>query len=131
MPVNPQEFIGKITTSRFPFYNIRKNEMEYKSRPVLIIGSEKNSFPCDFNVLHISTITRKQHISPEYDYELNEKQCRDLNLRSFPSYVRTHKQSTCYSSDVSKKTICDVLNDFPDIYEEIKIIHSQHTEQLF
>lgn len=131
MLVNPQDYIGKITTSRIPFYDNKSGEMKMKKRPVLIIGAEKNTFPCDFNVLPVSTITHKEHRNSLFDYEIEKTQCEIMNLKKSPSFIRIHKQSTCHSMNVDKRYYCDVLYDHNDIYIKIIDLHNKYNETLF
>lgn len=131
MLVKPQDYIGKITTSKIPFYDNKSGEMKMKKRPVLIIGAEKEVFPCDFNVLPVSTITFKEHINPLFDYEIEAEKCQIMNLKKSPSYIRVHKQSTCHSRNVDKRYFCDLVYDYNDIYTEIIDLHSKFNESLF
>lgn len=131
MLVNPKDYIGKITTSRLPFYDSNADRVKYKSRPVLIIGVEKNSFPCDFNVLPVSTISKGINRHFEFDYELDQNKCTKLSLNKYPSFIRVHKQSTCYSTDINRKIICDLMKIDCDIYKDIKELQGKFSETLF
>lgn len=131
MLVKPQDYIGKITYSRIPYYNARANEMKMKSRPVLIIGAEKETFPCDFNVLPVSRITNEDNVNELYDFKIDKNQCQAMNLKKWPSFIRVHKQSTCYSTDIDRRVCCDMSKDHKDLYNEIVDLFAKYNETLF
>lgn len=128
---NPSKYIGKIVSGRFPYFDVKTNKKKYKARPLLVIGTEYDTLPCDFNVLPVSSISKQQHIDRNYDMELNEEQCNVLNLTRIPSYVRIHKQSTINSRDVSAKAISDFRLNCPDNYEQLQKVHREFNDTLF
>lgn len=128
---NPSNYIGKIVKGRFPFFDVKTNRQRYKSRPLLVIGAEYDTVPCDFNVLPVSTISRAEHINKEYDLKLEDEQCDSLSLDRKPSYIRTHKQSTINSRDVSADIISDLKIVAPDLYLEVGKIHKEFNDSLF
>lgn len=127
----PSFYIGKIIYSRFPYFNVKTNKKSYKSRPVLIIGTEREAYPCDFNVFPVSKISNKRYLDDNYDIELNAADCKKLNLTEIPSFIRVHKQSVISSNDMSKNILNDLSEVCPDIYETIKEKHSEYSETLF
>lgn len=116
MYISPQDYIGKITNTKFPFYDVKNKKVRYKARPVLIIGCEFNHFPCDFTVLPVSKISDKSKRNEKYDYELRQEDCNLLNLKSVPSFIRCHKISTVHSFDVDRNIICDTKKVNPKIF---------------
>lgn len=127
----PSDYIGCVTISKLPYYDIGTNTTKFKARPVLIIGVEKNSFPCDFIFVPISTITNKVHQHSKYDYELNQNLCHTMNLNNHPSYIRLHKQSTCHSKNVEQRVLYNLPIHQSDLYKEIKRLHQDFTKSLF
>nr|WP_241864546.1 type II toxin-antitoxin system PemK/MazF family toxin [Staphylococcus massiliensis] len=102
------DYIGIIAITRLPYYNIKDKKIAYKARPVLIIGAELKTLPCDFTVLPLSSISDKSKISLEFDYEISSKDCRKYNLKNNLSFIRTHKPTTINSRDVHNKVICNL-----------------------
>lgn len=131
MQASPRDYIDKLTTSRIPFYDNRSGKMKVKQRPILVIGVEKDSFPCDFNVLPVSTISNYHHRDVQFDYEIGKEKCDQMSLKWSPSFIRVHKQSTCYSRDVDRRYFCDLSKDHSDLYREIVDLHQQFNETLF
>lgn len=131
MSVNPKEYIGSIAKVRFKYFNSNTKRMGFKVRPMLIIGAEKEYFPCDFNVLPISKISKSQHISSEYDIELNIDQCNKLSLHYCPSYIRVHKQSYAYSTDVDQNIISNLKQIDTELYNQIQSVHREFNDTLF
>lgn len=127
----PHDFIGKIVISRFPYFDVKTKSQKFKGRPMLVIGIEKEIFPCDFNVLPISKVSKQKHVSEDYDVALNNSQCEALSLNHSPSYVRVHKQSIVNSRDVQSGSISDLKNTLPEVYDEIKNKHILFNEDLF
>lgn len=127
----PSDYIGCITISRLPFYDIKTNTTKYKARPVLVIGIESNTFPCDFVILPISTITHNVYRHSKFDYELDQHICRTMNLKIYPSYIRVHKQSTSHSSNINQNIVYNLAIDQSDLYQIIKSLHQEFTESLF
>ena len=62
--------IGKAYVSTFPFYNNRSHKMDFKSRPVLIVGQADLT---DYVILPISRVTNKDNIDSDYDFEITKQ----------------------------------------------------------
>lgn len=105
--------IGKIYTARFQFYNNKTQKMDFKLRPVLIIGKPDNG---DYNVLPISSIPIERNINTYYDIKIDKKKYNLLNLSKDISYIRTSKQSTLHYK-VLDKEISDLKKLYPDLFE--------------
>ena len=131
MSNNSKKYIGKIVNSRFPYYSVKTGCNAFKLRPVLIIGAEKETLPCDFNVLPVSTIKDRTKINPFFDYCLDYVKCSALGLRSCPSFIRVNKQSCIHSSDIKADIIADFLSVCHEDYEKVKRLHAQFTNNLF
>lgn len=106
--------IGKIYASITPFYDSRNKINSFKRRPVLIIGGPRNN---DYTVLPVSTITRREHIDPDYDIKIEPHEYPNLNLNRI-SYIRTHKQTTVHQASLIKQ-IGDLKANYEDLYVTI------------
>ena len=106
--------IGKAYVSTFPFYNNRSHKMDFKSRPVLIVGQAD---PTDYVILPISRVTNKDNIDSDYDFEITKKSVPLMNLAQ-TSYIRTHKQSVVHVGELTKEII-DFRKEYPDIYLDV------------
>ena len=105
----PESYIGKIYKVRFPYFDISTGANKFKSRPMLIIGIEKNIFSCDFVVLPVSSVSNPDNVSADFDKKITGEDCQTLNLIRDPSYIRVHKQGTANSNDVDRNgLICDL-----------------------
>ena len=62
--------IGKIFWSVFLFYDAKNSRNAFKKRPVLVISGPRNN---DYTVLPISSVTKKQNLDSDYDFELDIK----------------------------------------------------------
>lgn len=131
--MNNNDLIGQIRYSKFKYYDLATNSMKFKSRPVLIIGTEKESGPCDLTVLPISSITRKENFIDGYDIEikLSEFPNTGLSPKYSSSYCRTSKISTVSSFDLSANTSCQLNTTYPNLYNDIKTAYSSYQETLF
>ncbi|AYW50780.1 hypothetical protein C7H83_10030 [Tetragenococcus halophilus] len=125
-----RDLIGQIKTSRFPYYNSKKGKMDFKSRPILIIGVEKEVGPCDLTILPVSSITNQKNIIFDYDIKLDINKYPLLSLKN-TSYCRTSKVSTVSSHEVGVRTICNLKNTYPDIYKAINDAYEMYQNTLF
>lgn len=132
MPTSsPHDYIGKIVKIRLPYYDTKKSKISFKVRPGLIIGCEKNQFPCDFTYLPVSKIDDQTNRHLTYDLEIGEENCNLLSLNHIPSFIRCHKVGTIYCTNVHRNEISD-LNDLnPQLFNEIKSIFEIFTNDLF
>lgn len=106
--------IGKIYTSRLPFYDIKQHKMSVKARPVLIISEERNN---DHTVLPVSSVTNRKNLDKDFDVEISPSQYPLLNI-NHTSYVRTHKQTTVHIASLGKE-ISNLKDVYPDLFLEI------------
>ena len=102
--------IGEIRKALTPFYDAQKGKMAYKSRPALVIAMADSS---DYIVLPVSTISRPADRHPLYDVEIDLTVYPLLNLDK-PSFVRTHKQTVIYASQMG-----DMIGNMRVNYEEL------------
>lgn len=124
--------IGKACNSRFQYFNVRTGRMEFKLRPVLIIGAERSILPCDLTVLPISKVSNPINLDSNYDYPLESEEHKSLNLKYYPSYIRTHKVSTINSRDLNFDTLnASIKDDFPENYATIKSKFEEFSRNLF
>ncbi|HDF1495533.1 TPA: hypothetical protein PDE93_000401 [Staphylococcus aureus] len=128
---SPHDYIGKIVKIRLPYYDVKSAKVAFKSRPGLIIGCEKNQFPCDFTYLPISKISDESKRHSIYDFEVNDETCNLLNLNNVPSFVRCHKVSTVYSKNVHRNYISDLNETNNRLFNEIKSIFDAFATGLF
>ncbi|WP_124058496.1 hypothetical protein [Vaginisenegalia massiliensis] len=126
-----ERYIGTIAKVRFPYYDVTTSQQQFKLRPMLIIGAEKEYLPCDFTVLPVSRVSNPQNLSESYDIKLDKDKCVLLSLKKSPSYIRVHKQSYANSIDVRDDIISNLKELDLDLYEEIKEKHSEFNESLF
>lgn len=129
--MSPKDYIGRLVVARLHFYDSKMQRMNVKARPVLVIGVESNSFPCDLTVLPVSKISHSQNIHDVYDVPLLAEDCVLLKLTHTPSYVRTHKQSYVHSTDIRATIISNLKDLLPEKYEEIQLKHQLFHAALF
>lgn len=127
----PDYFIGKIVKVRFSYFDINTKKNRFKSRPMLVIGVEKDTLPCDFNVLPVSSINSSENVSKKFDRKVSGDDCVTLSLTRDPSYIRTHKQSFTNSKEVDVNIICDLKHLLPNLYSELEELHSDYSATLF
>ena len=106
--------IGKIYSSRFPFFDAVQHKLSFKARPVLIIGQADSD---DFNVLPVSRVTLRQYLSPDYDIPLEPSVYPLLGL-SAKSYFRVHKSGVVNVRDIVSP-YGDLKSNYPDTYLRI------------
>lgn len=123
-------FIGELRTSRFKYFDVRTNSLAFKSRPILIVGCEKESGPCDFTVLPISTISNPANVIPGFDIFISKQTFPVLNL-SRDSYCRASKVSTVHSKDVGTARIASLKDAYPELYQEIQMKFNLFSNSLF
>lgn len=127
-----QGLIGKIYDSRFLFFDPRVGKYKFKKRPILIIGAEKTTLPCDLTVLPISKVSVKSNLNSDYDIKLTKQEHGNLDLLYDPSYVRTHKVTTIYSLDLAHNGERASLKDmYPETYNKIKDSFERFSNELF
>lgn len=83
--------IGKVYIAKLPFYNVKTQDMEFKNRPVLVIGKPDDG---DYNVLPISSISVRRNVNLRYDIEISKENYGLLKLSKDISYIRTSKSTT-------------------------------------
>lgn len=128
---SPHDYIGKIVKIRLPYYDLSNSVVSYKVRPGLIIGCEKDQFPCDFTYLPISKINDQRHRHILYDLEVDANNCDLLSLNHIPSFIRCHKVGTVYSSNFSRNQISNLKDLNPDFFNVIKSTFESFTMDLF
>lgn len=103
--------IGKAYISTFQFYNNHTHKMEFKNRPILIVGQADST---DYVVLPISRVTNYANLDHNYDIPIDPAVVPLMNLKQ-RSYIRTHKQSVIHLGELTKE-IVDFKKEYPDIY---------------
>ncbi|MDO4680888.1 MAG: hypothetical protein Q4A55_06550 [Aerococcus sp.] len=126
-----QFWIGKLVVVRLPFYNAKDDKVQFKARPALVIGVEKDELPCDMNYIPLSRVSHHEYVDPVYDIKINEEQCKRLSLKYSPSYIRTHKQGTISSYDISHRYISDLKQIDRELYDRVKKVHEMYQHTLF
>ena len=106
--------IGKAYVSTFQFYNNHTHKMEFKNRPILIVGQADSTV---YVVLPISRVTNFANLDNNYDVPIEPSDVPLMNLKQ-RSYVRTHKQCVIHLGELTKE-IVDFKNEYPDIYINI------------
>lgn len=88
--------------------NNKTGKMDFKKRPVLVIGKADN---CDYIVLPVSRITRSENIDSHYDLPMEVLDYPLMNLTA-KSYIRTHKQTVLHKNELIKE-----ITDFKKNYQ--------------
>lgn len=115
--------IGKICKARTPFYDNLRGKMSIKTRPVLIIAKADSN---DYVVLPVSSITYPANIHPKYDIKVEPSLYPKLKLNK-TSFIRTHKQTVIYRSDIGDK-IGDLKSDYEDLFLEILVMREEFSK---
>lgn len=118
---DPKNNVGKIFKSLEKYFDPKAGKIKVKSRPVLVIGYEKNvtsHLNIDYETLPISSI-EKFDPDPDFDvlisYSIQEK----LRLTK-TCYIRTHKTSWNHCKNMAiDSVISDLKSEFPAIFEKI------------
>ena len=128
-----KDYINCITLSRYPYFDVKSQKRKFKVRPVLIIGFEKDTFPCDINVLPVSSIRLSEHRHNEYDKQIPDDILNQLDtVLTKTSYIRIHKQSVVSSNDVVNNVDPVNLKDISqEFYYEIIKAHKKFYNELF
>lgn len=112
-------FVGKIKSSRMPYYDNKTNSIRFKARPVLILKAEKELGTSDFTVLPISSVSFKKNIDQEFDIEVAQTAYPLLNLTKEVCYIRCGKIMTINKKDLAVNTICDLKNTYPELWQHV------------
>lgn len=124
---SPYNFIGKIVKSLEKYFDAQEGTIKVKSRPVLIIGFERNYNSIrdiDFELLPFTTLNN-QTPDMTYDYYIGDKLCVKLGL-SHPCYLRTHKVSWNHVKHMDIiSPIGDMLKVDPELFNEIIRLNKQ------
>ncbi|MBJ6744911.1 hypothetical protein JEQ21_00310 [Streptococcus sp. 121] len=83
---NNTSLIGKIKSSRFPYYDSKTRAIRFKNRPVLILNIEKETGFTDLTVLPVSSITIRKNIDKKFDLEIKSSEYPLLELSKEVSY---------------------------------------------
>lgn len=129
----PKDYINKIIKSRFPYYDSRTQKKQFKVRPMLIIGSERDTFQTDFTAFPISSVSNKDNLSNDFDIDIGCEYCPNLKHITYKHcYVRVHKPTTIHSNDILReKEIDDICEIYPNKYKEINEAWVQFNRTLF
>lgn len=106
--------IGKAYVSTFQFYNNRTHRMEFKNRPVLIVGKADAT---DYVILPISRVTNNANVDSDYDLKMEPQDVPLMNLTQ-TSYIRTHKQAVVNARELTKE-IVDFKSEYQDKYVDV------------
>lgn len=111
--------VGKIKSSRMPYYDNKTNSIRFKARPILILKAEKELGSSDFTVLPISSVSFKKNVNREFDIEVTQTAYPLLNLTKEVCYIRCGKIMTINKKDLAVNTICDLKNTYPELWQHI------------
>lgn len=103
--------IGYLYLSKMPFYNISINSLDFKNRPILVIGRSDES---DFVALPVSSVSNPLNRDSIYDIEMNLPTVKTTKQ----SFIRTHKQ-TIVNQGAIYKEIENIKGIYQDFYAEI------------
>lgn len=112
-------FVGKIKSSRMPYYDNKTNSIRFKARPVLILKAEKELGMSDFTVLPISSVSFKKNIDQEFDIDVAQTTYPLLNLTKEVCYIRCGKIMTINKKNLAVNTICDLKNTYPELWQHV------------
>lgn len=112
-------FVGKIKSSRMPYYDNKTNSLRFKARPVLILKAEKELGMSDFTVLPISSVSFKNNIDQEFDIDVAQTTYPLLNLTKEVCYIRCGKIMTINKKNLAVNTICDLKNTYPELWQHV------------
>lgn len=110
--------IFSIINVRFPYYDSRSRSMRFKKRPALVLKRENDSIKADLTVLPVSSVTRSENISENYDVKVIKERYPDLNLNRDVSFIRVHKPYTVNSSECVE-VICEDIRIYEDLTKDI------------
>lgn len=129
----PKDYINKIVKSRFPYYDSQTQKKKFKVRPMLIIGSERDTFQTDFTAFPISSVSNKDNLNNDFDINIGCQCCPNLRHITYDHcYVRVHKPTTIHSKDILRETVMDDIHKiYPNKYEEINEAWLQFNKTLF
>ncbi|MEF2966083.1 hypothetical protein V3851_09595 [Paenibacillus sp. M1] len=118
---DPKTNVGKIFKSLEKYFDPGAGKIKVKSRPVLVIGYEKNAtsyFNIDYETLPISSLGNIDP-DPEFDILISQETQSKLGLTK-TSYIRTHKTSwnNCKNMAIDNE-IGDLKGEFPGLFEEL------------
>ncbi|MDW4411632.1 hypothetical protein QI049_11335 [Staphylococcus saprophyticus] len=119
--------------SRFQYYDSQTQKKRFKVRPMMIIGSEKDSFQTDFTAFPISSVSNKANLNPDFDINIGCNFCPNLKHITYSDcYVRVHKPTTINSNDILReKENDDICKIYPDKYKEINDAWINFNKTLF
>ncbi|MCM1155178.1 MAG: hypothetical protein NC314_07375 [Roseburia sp.] len=99
--------------------------MAFKKRPILIIGQADER---DYIVLPISRVTRREHLDPHYDFEMQILEYPVLVLKE-TSYIRTHKQTVVNEGELAD-CIADFKKEYPEAYISVLALVEEFQKDL-
>lgn len=117
--------IGKAYWATFKYYDISRNKMAFKKRPVLIIGQADAR---DYVVLPISRVTKKENLDSHYDFEMQVVDYPSLSLKA-TSYIRTHKQAIANEGEFAD-CIADFKEEYSDAYLSVLALVEEFQKEL-
>lgn len=117
--------IGKAYWATFKYYDISRNKMAFKKRPVLIIGQADAR---DYVVLPISRVTKKENLDSHYDFKIQVADYPSLSLKA-TSYIRTHKQAIANEGEFAD-CIADFKEEYSDAYLSVLALVEEFQKEL-
>lgn len=117
--LTPSDYVGQLVKVKFTYYNNQTKMMDVKARPFLIIKCEKDTFPCDFNGLPVSSISYYQNVNCDFDVQIEAARYPKLNISRDISYIRVHKIQTFHSTEVDRLPIASIRNNYENLYQHI------------
>ncbi|HEU4963853.1 MAG TPA: hypothetical protein VFV52_08375, partial [Bacilli bacterium] len=109
------------------YFDVKAGQVKVKSRPVLIVGYERNySSPThiDYEYLPISTM-KNASPDPTYDVPLNGGLHAKIGLNEV-SFVRTHKTSWNHVKHIAMHPpIGDLRATYPDLYNHLLLMNER------
>lgn len=118
---DPKKNVGKIFKSLEKYFDPGAGRIKVKSRPVLVIGYERNAtsyLNIDYETLPISSLGNFEP-DPDFDILLSQQIQSKLGLTK-TSYIRTHKTSWNHCKNMTiDAEIGDLKKEFPALFDKI------------
>lgn len=118
---DPKENVGKIFKSLEKYFDPGAGRIKVKSRPVLVIGYERNAtsyYNIDYETLPISSLDNFEP-DPDFDILITQPTQGKLGLNK-ASYVRTNKTGWNHCKHMAiDEEIGDLKSEFPMLFEQI------------
>ena len=120
--------IGKVYNVVVPYFERKSNRTLVKARPCMILDVPKNNDK-EYVILPISSSLDKKYYDEHFDTLICKKDYQKIKLLK-DSYIRSHKQTIAYESNIDfKHCLGDIKSDYPELFNII--LHKYITWMTF